>query len=138
MTSAPHLSIWVFDRKRRIMCPSQHTGTICSLMHIDVRIKANQAGRHHPHHPPIALPPCSHLFVPVLKHELRTCPADKPLKHTTMIEGHSLSSALPPRSRFTLHPYVHMRQQLSAATVVHTGFKINARPSWSDAQRAAD
>lgn len=78
VTSALHLSILAFDKKRGIICRSQHTGTICSLMHIDVRIEANQAGRHHPYHPPIALPPCSHLFVPVLKHEHQTCPADRP------------------------------------------------------------
>lgn len=27
---------------------------------------------------------------------------------------------------------------LSAATVVHTGFKIDVQPSWSEAQQAAD
>lgn len=40
-TTALRLLILVFDKKRRIVCPSQHMGTICSLMHIDVRIKAN-------------------------------------------------------------------------------------------------
>lgn len=40
-------------------------------MHIDVEIKANQAGRHHPPPPPPppALPPHSILFVPVLEPE---------------------------------------------------------------------
>ncbi len=80
VASALHLLISTFDKKRRIICPSQHMGTICSLMHIDVGIKANQAGRQaspspSPHLP---FPPCSHLFVPVLKHEYQTCPADKP------------------------------------------------------------
>lgn len=93
---ALHLLISVFDREWRIIFTSQHRGT-CSLMHIDARIKANQAGREAgitltiP--PPIALPPCSHLFVPVLKQEHRTCPAGK---HSPMIEGRSLR---------LVHPY---------------------------------
>lgn len=41
VTAALHLLILAFDKKRRIICPSQHMGTVCSLMHIDVRIKAN-------------------------------------------------------------------------------------------------
>lgn len=102
VTSWCHLLIFVFDEKRRIICPSQHTGTICSLMHIDVRIKANQAGRHHPYHPPAALPPCSHLFVPVLRHEYQTCPADSPSNAPQWLRV-TLSLPLPQRSPFILH-----------------------------------
>lgn len=102
VTSSHHLLIFVFDKKRRIVCPFQHTGTICSLMHIDVRIKANQAGRHHPYHPPAALPPCSHLFVPVLKHEYQTCPADSPSNAPQWLRV-TLSLPLPQRSPFILH-----------------------------------
>lgn len=62
VTSALHLLILVFDKKRRIICPSEHTGTICSLMHIDVRIKANQAPLPSPHCPsPMHPPLCSCL-----------------------------------------------------------------------------
>lgn len=133
VTSSHHLLIFVFDKKRRIVCPFQHTGTICSLMHIDVRIKANQAGRHHPYHPPAALPPCSHLFVPVLKHEYQTCPADSPSNAPQWLRV-TLSLPLPQRSPFILHTSIGVSctPRSSAATVVHTGFKINARPSWSE------
>lgn len=81
VTSVSHKQISIFDRNRRIIC-SAHMGTICSLMHIDAGIKAKQAGRQTGITltiPPTALPPCSHLFVPVLKHEYQTCPADRPL-----------------------------------------------------------
>lgn len=45
----------------------------------------------------------------------------------------------PPRSPFILHTSMGVSYtQSSAATVVHTGFKINARPSWSEPQQAAD
>lgn len=93
VTSALHLLILVFDKRRGIMCRSQHTGTICSLMHIDVGVKANRAGKQGGRQagitltiPPLPFPPCSHLFVRVLKHEYQACPADRPSKHT-MIEG---------------------------------------------------
>lgn len=145
VTSALHLLILAFDKKRRIICPSQHTGTICSLMHIDVRIKANQAGRQASPLtiPPLPIPPCSHLFVPVLKHEHQPAQPTNPSSTQQRSRGHSLSLALapqpPPPPPFIRHPSIGVRYtQQSAATAAHTGFKINARPSWSEAQRAAD
>lgn len=45
----------------------------------------------------------------------------------------------PPRSPFFHHISIGASyNQLSAATAVHTGFKINVWPSWSEAQWAAD
>lgn len=99
-------------------------------MHIDVRIKANQAGRHHPHHPPPALPPRYILFVPVLKRECQTCPVDRPSDTIMIAESLlKLSPILPPPSIPFLPPNIRRRRlHAVAATVVHTGFKINARP----------
>lgn len=94
-------------------------------MHIDVGIKANQAGRHHPHHPPPALPPRRILFVPVLKRECQTCPADRPSDTMMMVE--LLLKLGPTPDPDVLPPDIHRhRLHPAAAAAPHTGFKINA------------
>lgn len=124
VTSALHLLILAFDKKRRIICPSQHTGTICSLMHIDVRIKANQAGRQASPLtiPPLPIPPCSHLFVPVLKHEHQPAQPTNPSSTQQRSRGHSLSLALAPQPPPPpLHPPSIYRRQIYPAECSHSG-----------------
>lgn len=106
---------WYLTKKRGIICPSLLTGTICSLMHIDVRIKANHAARQASPLPSplLPFPPCSHLFVPVLKHEHQTCPADSPSNAPQRFEGHMWSLALSPHHSPLFYPaYIHRRLQL--------------------------
>lgn len=120
VTSALHLLILAFDKKRRIICPSQHTGTICSLMHIDVRIKANQAGIT-PYHPPVAHPPMQPPLCSCLKARAPTCPADEPLKHTTKIKGSLFKFGSRPTTPPPLHPPSIYRRQIYPAECSHSG-----------------
>lgn len=82
VTSASHTHILIFNRSR-IKSVSHTKGLFAYWYAWTPELKS------YPCHPsPIAHPPYSPLFVPVLKHELKTCLAVKLFKHLTMIDGH--------------------------------------------------
>lgn len=89
--SSPSIDLGIWHKGKDYVSLSAHRDYLL----IDVRIKANQAGRHHPYHPPICPSPIQPPLCSCLKAWAPNLPSWQTLKHATMIEGHSLSLALP-------------------------------------------
>lgn len=93
-------------------------------------------GRHHPYHPPFCPSPMQPPLCSCLKAWAPNLPSWQPLKRTTKIWGSYEKFGSFPH---TTLPSINLLSSIgAAATVVCTGLKINARPSWSEAQQAPD
>lgn len=103
-------------------------------MHIDVRIKANQAGRHHPYHPPTALPP-TQLPLCSTGSSMRSRPAQLTDPQTRNNDLGSLSKFdSPPTIPF--HPAYIDRFQLYSVECSYSGtywFQNQCKTRWSRA-----
>lgn len=109
-------------------------GTICPLTHIDVVcIKPTQAAR-----AGITLYPLNSLCPSPMQPPLCSCLEDQICNLFHNAPGsHTFSFGLPPSRNLLFSLLIGSRYcQLTDAAPAHTAFKINAWPSWSDAQQA--